>query len=190
MKGLIKVISVLVSIVFSLFFVLFILGLITTNNGFAIYTTIGNKIYNYIEKGMVEQLIEFGAFVRSPLTLTLFDDNLFIFIGTLIFISSINIINRFYDSLKYIGSSFVISSSFMLFGLFFIDKIKVMFDSSLITILNGNIDKFSHKIYCNSIIFLFVGIIMIVLYSIIDILYENYKNKRIVEENVEIIEEK
>lgn len=53
---------------------------ITTNNGFAIYTTIGNKIYNYIEKGMVEQLIEFGAFVRSPLTLTLFDDNLFIFI--------------------------------------------------------------------------------------------------------------
>ena len=65
-----------------------------------------------------------------------------------------------------------------------------MFDSSLITILNGNIDKFSHKIYCNSIIFLFVGIIMIVLYSIIDILYENYKNKRIVEENVEIIEEK
>ena len=53
---------------------------ITTNNGFAIYTTIGNKIYNYIEKGMVEQLIEFGTFVRSPLTLTLFDDNLFIFI--------------------------------------------------------------------------------------------------------------
>ncbi len=51
-----------------------------TNNGFAIYTTIGNKIYNYIEKGMVEQLIEFGKFVRSPLTLTLFDDNLFIFI--------------------------------------------------------------------------------------------------------------
>ena len=53
---------------------------ITTNNGFAIYTTIGNKIYNYIEKGMVEQLIEFGTFVRSPLILTLFDDNLFIFI--------------------------------------------------------------------------------------------------------------
>lgn len=53
---------------------------ITTNNGFAIYTTIGNKIYNYIEKGMVEQLIEFGTFVRSALTLTLFDDNLFIFI--------------------------------------------------------------------------------------------------------------
>lgn len=52
----------------------------TTNNGFAIYTTIGNKIYNYIEKGMVEQLIEFGTFVRSALTLTLFDDNLFIFI--------------------------------------------------------------------------------------------------------------
>lgn len=52
----------------------------TTNNGFAIYTTIGNKIYNYIGKGMVEQLIEFGTFVRSALTLTLFDDNLFIFI--------------------------------------------------------------------------------------------------------------
>lgn len=52
----------------------------TTNNGFAIYTTMGNKIYNYIEKGMVEQLIEFGTFVRSALTLTLFDDNLFIFI--------------------------------------------------------------------------------------------------------------
>ena len=182
MKGLIKVISVLVSIVFSLFFVLFILGL-----SFRVYNIndFNDMVYLWsndlnVKINSLDYIYEF-IFIRN---------NLFIFIGTLIFISSINIINRFYDSLKYIGSSFVISSSFMLFGLFFIDKIKVMFDSSLITILNGNIDKFSHKIYCNSIIFLFVGIIMIVLYSIIDILYENYKNKRIVEENVEIIEEK
>ena len=182
MKGLIKVISVLVSIVFSLFFVLFILGL-----SFRVYNIndFNDMVYLWsndlnVKINSLDYIYEF-SFIRN---------NLFIFIGTLIFISSINIINRFYDSLKYIDSSFVISSSFMLFGLFFIDKIKVMFDSSLITILNGNIDKFSHKIYCNSIIFLFVGIIMIVLYSIIDILYENYKNKRIVEENVEIIEEK
>lgn len=182
MKGLIKVISVLVSIVFSLFFILFILGL-----SFRVYNIndFNDMVYLWsndlnVKINSLDYIYEF-SFIRN---------NLFIFIGTLIFISSINIINRFYDSLKYIGSSFVISSSFMLFGLFFIDRIKAMFDSSLITILNGNIDKFSHKIYCNSIIFLFVGIIMIILYSIIDILYENYKNKRIVEENVEIIEEK
>ncbi len=47
---------------------------------FALYTTIGENIYQYIQKETLDELYEFGKFVQVPLTLTLFDDNLFIFI--------------------------------------------------------------------------------------------------------------
>ena len=182
MRKLIKIISILVSILFSLLFILFVLGLsfrVYNINDFNDMIYLSSNDLN-IRINSLDYIYKFN-FIRN---------NLLIFCGTLIFISLINIVNRFYASLKYIGSAFMISSSFLLFSLLFIDKIKEIFDSNFIIILNNNLDKFSYKIYSTSTIFLFIGIIMIILYSIIDVLYENHRNKRIIEEKVEIIEGK
>lgn len=104
-------------------------------------------------------------------------------------ISLVNIKSKFYSSLKYAGSSMIISSTFMLIGGLFFDKIIPSLNKGVGNILESNRLKFLSELNHKSILFLIVGLVLVVLYAVIDTLYENYKNKKLIENNIEIIEE-
>ena len=115
--------------------------------------------------------------------------NFIIFIALFILVTFINIKNKFYSSFKYIGSSALISSSFILIGGIFFDKITSMLDKNVAIILNSNRIGFLNSINRKGILFLMLGFLLIILYSVIDTLYEKYKNKKIVNDTIELIEE-
>ena len=104
-------------------------------------------------------------------------------------ISLVNIKSKFYSSLKYAGSSMIISSAFMLIGGLFFDKIIPSLNKGVGNILESNRLKFLSELNHKSILFLIVGLVLVVLYAVIDTLYEDYKNKKLIENNIEIIEE-
>lgn len=180
MKGLVKAISIVISFILGLYIILFILGLSFRTYSISDFNDMIYLLNNDLNIKFNLDFIYSNSFINY---------NIFIILGVFIFISLINIINKIYDSFKYIGSIFVINSSIMLISLLFVDKIKMLFNNSIVIILNNNIDKFISKIYKNSIIFLIIGLIMIVIYAIIDVLYERYKNNKI-KETIEIIEER
>lgn len=176
MKGFIKFISVILSIIFSITLITFIVG-------------ISLKIYN------IEDFKEMIFLINNKINLEYIYTNSFIIfslitiIAILLVITIINIKDKFYKALIYIGNSTILSSSFLLIALAFSNKIISMFENNFIFILNKNIDKLITNIYNKSLISLIIGIFMIIIYSIIDIVYENYKNKKIINDNIEIIEE-
>lgn len=55
-------------------------NLYNQSNGFTLYTTIGEKIYGYLKTDLIPELYDFAKFVKAPLVMTMFDDNLFIYI--------------------------------------------------------------------------------------------------------------
>lgn len=180
MKGLVKAISVVISFILGLYIVLFILGLSFRAYSISDFNDIIYLLNNDLNIKFNLDFIYNNSFINY---------SAFIILGVFIFIGLINIINKVYDSFKYVGSIFIINSSIMLISLIFVDKIKMLFNNSIVILLNNNMDKFISKIYKNSIIFLISGLIMIVLYAIIDVLYERYKNNKI-KETIEIIEER
>ena len=177
-----KVFSVLLSIVFSIVIILFIAG-------------ISLRVYNINDFNNMIMLI------NNDLNIKLIDNldiiykqefmNISFIIFTIIFIliCLVNIKNKFYNSLKYTGSSMIISGAFMLIGGLFFDKITPSLDKNVAIILNSNRLGFLKSLNHKCLIFLMSGFILIILYSIIDTLYEKYKNKKLIESNVEIIEE-
>ncbi len=49
-------------------------------SNFALYATLDNRVYKWINNQILEELQKFATFVKTSLCLTLLDDNLFIFI--------------------------------------------------------------------------------------------------------------
>ena len=64
-----------------------------------------------------------------------------------------------------------------------------MLDKNVAIILNSNRIGFLNSINRKGILFLMLGFLLIILYSVIDTLYEKYKNKKIVNDTIELIEE-
>lgn len=176
MKGLIKVFSIIFSFIFALLFILFIFGL-----SFRVYNINDFKDMLFILSNDLNINLSGFDFIYSSSYLIY---NILIFVLIFVIISLINIKDKFYISLKYFGSVFMLGSSFMLISLLFSDKIVNYFDGSFISILDLNYNDFIGSIYRNGIIYLIVGFVMIILFSLIDSFYENYKNKKIISRNV------
>ena len=98
----------------------------------------------------------------------------------------INIKNNFYKVIKYVGSAMILSSTFIFMGIIFLNNLINNFDQRIENMLKNRI--FLNSLLKNSTIFLIIGLFMIILYAIIDTIYEKNKNK-ILLDDIEIIEE-
>lgn len=178
MKKLLTFISILISIVFGIISMLFILGIsfrvydINDYNNMMIL--IGNDFGFSLPKYL--DYIYSINFVKCVIS---------IFVLILLFLVIINIKNKFYRGLKYIGSAIILSSNSILIGILFFDKLIINFDENVVMMLKDNI--FFNSLVKNSIIFLIIGLFMIVLYAVIDAICE--KNNKIKFDDIEIIEE-
>lgn len=148
-----KIISIILSIIFSLLLVTYIL--ITSLPIETINPKILSIIKNYT---IITQIL------------------------LLILITIINIKNKPFISLEYIGNTLTLSSSFILTNLLFSEKLIKQLNN-IISIQTENIKQ----IYNKSILTITIGIILIIIYLIIDTIHE--KNKKI-NNTIEIIEEK
>ncbi len=179
MKKVLNFVSILISIIFGIISFCFILG-------------ISFRVYNIDDYNAIMVLIENDLGFSLPKCLNyIYSSNfvkyaILIFVLILLFLIIINIKNKFYRGLKYVGSAIILSSTFVLINILFFDKLIGNFDENVIIMLKNNV--FFSCLIKNSIIFLIIGLFMIVLYAVIDTIYE--KNNKIKFENVEIIEEK
>lgn len=157
--------------------------------------SISLKVYNINELNNIINLInnDFNIKIINNLNFIFktqfMISTLIIFIIIFIILSLINIKNKFFNSLKYIGSSMIISGSFTLIGGLFFDKIISSLNTNVKIILNNNRIEFLNSINHKSIIFIIIGLLLIILFSIIDTIIEKYKNQKLIEDNIELIEE-
>lgn len=177
-----KVFSILFSFISIIVMILFIIS-------------ISLKVYNINELNNIINLInnDFNIKIINNLNFIFktqfMISTLIIFIIIFIILSLINIKNKFFNSLKYIGSSMIISGSFTLIGGLFFDKIISSLNTNVKIILNNNRIEFLNSINHKSIIFIIIGLLLIILFSIIDTIIEKYKNQKLIEDNIELIEE-
>ena len=80
----------------------------------------------------------------------------------------------------------ILSSTFIFMGIIFLNNLINNFDQRIENMLKNRI--FLNSLLKNSTIFLIIGLFMIILYAIIDTIYEKNKNK-ILLDDIEIIEE-
>lgn len=176
-----RVFSILLSILFSLVVILFITGI-----SLRVYNSIDfNNMIDLISDDLNIKLLNLDIIYKSKFM----NISFIVLIVIFLLISLVNIKSKFYSSLKYAGSSMIISSTFMLIGGLFFDKIIPSLNKGVGNILESNRLKFLSELNHKSILFLIVGLVLVVLYAVIDTLYENYKNKKLIENNIEIIEE-
>ncbi len=177
-----KVFSIIFSFILIIIMILFIIS-------------ISLKVYNINELNNIINLInnDFNIKIINNLNFIFktqfMISTLIIFIIIFIILSLINIKNKFFNSLKYIGSSMIISGSFTLIGGLFFDKIISSLNTNVKIILNNNRIEFLNSINHKSIIFIIIGLLLIILFSIIDTIIEKYKNQKLIEDNIELIEE-
>lgn len=177
MKKVVNFISILFSIVFGLLSCLFILGLSFRVYNIDDYNKVILSIENDLELNLPKNLdyIYNANFVKYAIL---------IFCCILVILLIINIKNKFYRGIKYVGSAMILSSTFIFMGIIFFNNLVSNFDESIGIILKNRI--FLNSLLKNSTIFLIIGLFMIVLYAVVDTIYE--KNQ-IHLDNVEIIEE-
>ena len=177
MKRIVNFISILFSIVFGLLSCLFILGL-------------SFRVYNIDDYNKAIMIIENDLELNLPKNLDyIYNANfvkyaILIFCCILVILLIINIKNKFYRVIKYVGSAMILSSTFIFMGIIFLNNLINNFDQRIENMLKNRI--FLNSLLKNSTIFLIIGLFMIVLYAVVDTIYE--KNQ-IHLDNVEIIEE-
>ena len=179
MKKVVNFISILFSIVFGLLSCLFILGLSFRVYNIDDYNKAIMIIENDLELSLPDHLdyIYNVNFVKYMILISFF---------ILLILLIINIKNKFYKVIKYVGSAMILSSTFILIGIIFLNNLINNFDQRIENMLKNRI--FLNSLLKNSTIFLIIGLFMIILYAIIDTIYEKNKNK-ILLDDIEIIEE-